>query len=93
MYDTQKVGKVFCSNVHHEDYALWLSILKLGYKALNTNKVHALYRLRKGFVSSNKLRAIAWQWLIYREIERLGVIKTCYYFIHYAVRAVLKRLY
>lgn len=92
MYDTQKVGKIFCPYVHHEDYALWLSILKLGYRALNTNKVHTLYRMRKGSVSSNKLRAIAWQWRIYREIEGLGVINTCFYFTHYAVRAVLKRL-
>jgi glycosyltransferase involved in cell wall biosynthesis len=54
MYDTQKVGKVFCPYVHHEDYVVWLSILRQGFVAKNTNKVHALYRLRKRSVSSNK---------------------------------------
>lgn len=92
MYDTQKVGKVYSPYVHHEDYVLWLSILKKGYKAQNTNQIHALYRLRKGSVSSNKFKVLGWQWHIYRDIEGLSFIKTCYCFAHYAVRAILKRL-
>ena len=39
MYDTEKVGKMYFKNVRHEDCALWLSILKKGYKAQNTNSV------------------------------------------------------
>lgn len=92
MYDTQKVGKVYSPYVHHEDYVLWLSILKKGYIARNTNQVHALYRLRKGSVSSDKLKVLGWQWHIYRDVEGLGFLKTCYCFAHYAVRATLKRL-
>lgn len=45
MYDTEKVGKMYFKNVRHEDCALWLSILKKGYKAQNTNSVMALYRV------------------------------------------------
>lgn len=90
IYDTQKVGKVYCQNIHHEDYILWLSILKKGYIARNTNVVHALYRVRKQSVSANKLNVISWQWYIYRNIERINCLKACYYFIHYAWRAFLK---
>lgn len=90
IYDTEKVGKVYCQNIHHEDYVLWLSILKKGYIARNTNAVHALYRVRKQSVSANKLAVISWQWNIYRNVEKIGCLRACYYFIHYAWRALLK---
>ena len=90
IYDTLKVGKVYCRKIPHEDYILWLSILKKGYIARNTNIVHALYRVRKQSVSANKLAVISWQWNIYRNIENISCLRACYYFIHYAYRALLK---
>ena len=92
MYDSTKVGKVYSSYVQHEDYVLWLSILKQGYVARNTNQIHALYRLRTGSVSANKFKVLGWQWRIYREIEQLSVLKTMYCFAHYVVQAIIKRL-
>ncbi len=90
IYDTEKVGKVYCSRMHHEDYILWLSILKKGFVARNTNRVHALYRVRKQSVSANKLAVVSWQWNIYRNVENIGFLKACYYFIHYAWHALSK---
>lgn len=92
MYDTQKVGKVFCENIHHEDYRLWLTILKQGYIARNTNTVTALYRVGDNTVSSNKFRAIGWQWNILYNIEKLPLLKAAYYFAIYAVKGFLKSL-
>ena len=92
MYDTEKVGKQFFPSCGHEDYALWLSMLRKGNRAYNTNTVEACYRLKNSSVSSNKFRAMGWQWHIYTEIERLGTFRSMYYFVHYAVRAVIKRL-
>ena len=91
-YDTEKMGKQYFPHCGHEDYALWLSMLKQGGYAYNTNTVEALYRLKNSSVSSNKLRTIGWQWHIYRVIEKLSTAKSLYYFIHYAVRAVNKGL-
>lgn len=92
IYDTQKVGKIFCQNVHHEDYILWLSILKRGYKAKNTNKNAALYRVRENSVSANKLKVLSWQWNILRNVEKLPLHKTIYYFIFYAIKAFMKAI-
>ena len=91
-YDTEKTGKQYFPHCGHEDYALWLSILKQGGHAYNTNTVEALYRLKGSSVSSNKMRAMTWQWHIYREIEKLSIAKSLYYFVNYAVRAVKKGL-
>lgn len=90
IYDTQKVGKVFFQNHSHEDYILWLEILKKGYIARNTNTVEALYRVRENSVSSNKLKTLSWQWDIYRNVEKIGLFCSCYYFMNYAYRAYKK---
>ncbi len=90
MYDVRKVGKNYFTNVHHEDYAFWLSVLKSGYIARNTQTVAALYRVRDASVSANKLRVISWQWHIYRKVENIGILRSAYYFCFYAVGALRK---
>ncbi len=78
-------------NIHHEDYAMWLTILKQGYVAQNTQTVEALYRLSTSSVTGNKLKLLGWQWNIYRREERMGIVSSAYYYMHYALRALLKR--
>lgn len=92
MYDTKKVGKIYLENTGHEDYVLWLNILKRGYIAKNTNNVQALYRIRSNSVSANKLKVLGWQWNIYRKSEKIGIIKSIYYFCCYAFNAILKAI-
>lgn len=92
IYDTALTGKTYFKEIRHEDYAYWLFILKRGYKAQNTNTVTALYRIDRHSVSSNKLRAMCWQWNILRNELSLPLCRTVYYFIHYAVRAFAKAM-
>ncbi len=92
IYDVAKVGKMMFRLIHHEDYAMWLSILKKGGVARNTNTVTALYRVRKSSVSSKKFVLLFWQWNIYRNVEKLGLWKSFYYYANYACRALYKSL-
>ena len=91
IYDTGKVGVIPFMDIHHEDYVLWLTILKMGYIAKNTSTTTAAYRILVSSVSSNKFRTMSWQWNIYRNIERIGFLQSCYYFANYAIRAYRKR--
>ena len=90
MYDTVKVGKVFFKNMGHEDYIMWLSILKKGYQARNTDTVAALYRVGGHSISSNKLKTMLWQWSILRNEEQLPIYKATFYFMYYMVKALKK---
>ncbi len=92
IFDVRKVGKNYFTDVHHEDYAFWLSVLKSGYIARNTQTVGALYRMRKGSVTNNKLAIISWQWHIYRKVEHIGIIRSFYYYCFYAIRALAKSI-
>ena len=93
IYDTQKVGKFYFQVIHHEDYPMWLDILKTsGLFARNAGCVTAVYRVREQSVSARKLDILHWQWDIYRQIEHLGVLRSAYLYVNYAIRAFYKSL-
>ncbi len=92
MYDTSKVGKVRIQDIHHEDYVMWLHILKQGYTAQNTGTVLAAYRVGSQSISSNKLKILLWQWDIYRQVEHLSVQRSLWYYLSYAWRAFFKSI-
>lgn len=91
IYDTKKVGKIRILDIHHEDYMMWLTILKKGFVARNTNTTTGAYRISKASVSSNKMNLISWQWSIYRNILHIPFGKSLYYYANYAVKAWNKR--
>lgn len=92
VYDTKKVGKIFYEDVGHEDYVLWLSILKRGVIAKNTNSVEARYRVAEKSVSSNKSKAASWTWNIYRKTLGLNVLKASYFYVFYMIKGLWKFL-
>ena len=92
MYDVGRVGKVYFPMVRHEDYAMWLSILKRGFVARNTGEVVALYRVAENSVSARKMALLSWQWRVYRDVEHLGLFKSVYYYLNYAIRGFFKSM-
>lgn len=75
-----------------QDTATWLSILRNGECAYGYNEVLSEYRLVNGSISSNKIKALKRTWNTYRNLEKLSFIKCSYYFAHYCVNAMLKRI-
>jgi glycosyltransferase involved in cell wall biosynthesis len=92
LWDTGKTGKIMLEHPGHEDYALWLDILKRGFVARNTGTVEALYRVRAFSLSSRKIAAAKWQWDIYRRRLNLSVPRSACLFCCYMVNGALKYL-
>ncbi|MBY6030305.1 glycosyltransferase [Halomonas sp. DP8Y7-1] len=92
MYDYQKVGlRKMPSILKRQDLGLWLDILRDIPEGLGISEVLAEYTVRRDSVSGNKLQAARYQWKLYREVEKLGFLVSCYYFFHYATSALVKR--
>ena len=91
MIDRLKINEnlIFSSNPH-EDYILWLSILKNNNKAYGLNDVLSSYRKSNDSISHNNIKAASWTWNIYRNIEKLPLLKSIYYFINYAINGSMK---
>jgi len=75
-----------------QDTATWLSILKKGHKAYGFNEVLSFYRIVEGSISSNKIKALKRTWNTYRNIEKIGLVKSSYYFLWYVFNAIRKRV-
>ncbi|CEI73874.1 glycosyltransferase family 2 protein [Romboutsia hominis] len=78
------------SGVRHEDYVLWLSILKRGYIAYGLDEVLAQYRKSLTSLSGNKIKSAMWTWNIYRNIEKIPLHKSIYYFVNYSINGIKK---
>jgi teichuronic acid biosynthesis glycosyltransferase TuaG len=91
IYDTKKIGKVYMPLIRRrQDYGLWLKILKTTPKAYCLEESLAVYRRRQNSISSNKKKAALFQWKIYREVEKLNIFSSLFYFIHYAINGFKK---
>lgn len=91
MYDTQYFGKVPMPPLRkRQDYGLWLTLLKKTPYAYGISETLAQYRVRQDSISANKGKAALYNWKLYREVEKLSLLASCWYFAHYAVRGVLR---
>ena len=73
----------------HEDFAIWLSILKEGRKAYGVDEPLLIYRIAKSSKSGNKVKAAKMNWNTYRYIG-LNPLSALYYECWYMVKGLLK---
>lgn len=84
MIDRELVGPIEFQTIQHEDYALWLQLLKRGFVAHGIMEDLARYRVSNTSLSGNKLKSAVWVWSIYRNIEDLSLPHAAWCFVNYA---------
>lgn len=94
MIDTKKIHKEDCYmvNVVNEDIATWWKLLKKGHVAYGLNEALVYYRRYKHSKSACKIKNAKYRWKLYREEEKLSIIKSVYYFLYYIWFGVMKRV-
>ncbi len=80
----------FPRNIYHEDYALWLDMLRSGCKAVGVQRVLMQYCYRENSKSGNKWKSASARWHIYRRYLGLPIIKSAWLFGHYALAGLRK---
>ena len=75
-----------------QDTATWWKVLKTIDHACGLNEVLSYYRRSAGSLSSNKLTALKRTWNLYRNVEHLGLYKSCECFAVYCFNAVKRRI-
>lgn len=78
-----------CHDELHEDYILWLKVLKNYGEACGINEPMLKSRMSRGGKSRNKVKSAKMQFGVYRYMG-FGFLKSCYYFVQYAVNGVRK---
>lgn len=93
MLDRHKLGQVQMPNIRaKQDTGMWLSILKKGHLAYGLPVELSYYRLVKGSISNNKIKAVYKMWRLYRDVEKLNPFIASWCLTNYVKNAVFKRL-
>lgn len=91
--DRDTIGYFEMPNIRSShDMALWLNLLKRGYKAYGLNEVLGYYRSVDNSNSAKKGKAALDVWRVYRKIEGLSFFYSLYCFFCYAYNAMKKRV-
>ena len=92
MIDLEILGhKMYMPNIKkRQDQGLWLDILKEVDKAYCLYEILGQYRIRDGSISVNKINNLKYQWKLYRNIEKINIVKSFYYMTWYAFYGMRK---
>lgn len=80
----------FETNLHHEDYALWLRMLKDGVQVAGCTDVLVRWRLVENSRSFDKRKSAHSRWVIYRDYMKLPLHQSLWAFGNYALASVKK---
>ena len=80
----------FVEDYYHEDYCLWLNLLRDGYKVVGCEEVLVEWRLITNSRSFNKRNSALYRWKIYREYLNLPIRKSIRLFFHYFIGGIKK---
>lgn len=83
-------GMKFSTGIYHEDYAMWLTLLRNGCRAVGCTDVLADWRVSENARSFNKRRAAKMRWTIYRKVEKLPFFKAVRVFAAYTLNGIRK---
>lgn len=86
IYNVRNLGKFEVPNIRRRnDDALWLKILKNEKFAYGIDESLMYYRKRSNSLSSNKFHLIKYHWYLYREIERLSILRSAMHIFFWIV--------
>lgn len=73
----------------HEDFAVWLRILRLGIKAYGVNEPLLIYRISRNSKSGNKIKTVKMTYKVFRFIG-INPIGSVYFMMRHVVASIRK---
>ncbi|MBE0421295.1 glycosyltransferase family 2 protein [Pseudoalteromonas nigrifaciens] len=91
IYNAKILGKFYQQEVGHEDYAMWLEVLK-STDSVGIELPMANYLVTTNSLSSNKFKAALWHFNLLRSHKKVGAFSIWYYFCCYIVSSIKSRV-
>ena len=86
LYDSKKIGVILQKNIRHEDYAMWLTLVKNSC-SIGITEPLGFYRKHASSLSANKFKSIWWSFCVLRQHEGLPVFYAAFNtFIHICIK-------
>jgi glycosyltransferase involved in cell wall biosynthesis len=91
-FDQSALGKRYMPEVRRgQDWGFWLALTRDGTTAHRYPGCHAVYHQSTSSLSSRKLGKVADVYRIYREHERVGLVRSVFYLFPHVLSALTKR--
>ena len=91
IYNAEKLGKFKIPDIKkRNDYVMWLQVIKNEKYLYGIKEPLGSHRIRKEGISNNKKSLVEYHWKVYREIERLPLLKSVYLIFYWIVATVFK---
>jgi len=91
IYNAEKLGKFSIPDIKkRNDYVMWLQVIKKEKYLYGIEEPLGSHRIRTEGISSNKKSLVGYHWKVYREIESLSLLKSCYLILYWVVATVFK---
>lgn len=92
IYNCKVLGKIYQESVGHEDYLMWLDIIRKA-DSIGLEGVMAEYRVSNSSLSSNKFKAVLWHYNILRYRVEVSKLESFKFTLRYIYRAIRKRYF
>lgn len=93
VYDKDVIGEQYFNEElksMRDDFVFWLQILKRVPYAYGNKEILASYRIFENSTTNNKRKVIKPQFNVYYKIENLGLIRSVYYLLNWAINGFKK---
>ncbi len=93
IYDRKRMNDIVMPERprRREDLISWLAVSKQFGKLYGISEPLCMVRRIRGSSSSNKLKTLAWQWAVYRDIAGFGILRSLFYLGTFAFTSLAKR--
>ena len=97
IYDAEKIGKHFMPSIRkRQDWCLWIDIIRKTGKAYGLQEPLALYRVRSGSLSSNKIEMLRYNYAVYHDVLGNNGLKSaailyCYFLPYYFYKKIKQK--
>ena len=86
LYDSEKMSVILQKNIRHEDYAMWLTLIKDSC-SIGIIEPLGFYRKHASSLSANKFKSIWWSFCVLRHQEGLPVLSAAFNtFLHICIK-------
>jgi len=91
IYDAVNLGKFTIPNIKkRNDYVMWLQIIKKEKYLMGIQEALGSHRIRSEGISNNKSSLVIYHWKVYRQIEKLSLIRSLYLIFYWVIVTALK---
>lgn len=91
IYNAKELGKFIIPNIKkRNDYVMWLQVIKKEHHLYGINDVLGSHRIRNNALSKNKFSLVKYHWEVYRNIEKLSLLKSLSLEAYWIIMTVFK---